>query len=96
MVYKIKVKGYQFFSKVLEHDIEPDYRETEDKNKDYYHANDYKQIKKLFNPHKKEYKKLLRKISKELGFDFYYQTIPNFRYHKLSDDFHPIWHTDFA
>ena len=31
MVYKIKVKGYQFLSKVLEHDIETDYRETEDK-----------------------------------------------------------------
>ena len=38
MVYKIKVKGYEFLSKVLEHDIENDYRETEDKNKDYYYA----------------------------------------------------------
>ena len=36
MVYKIKVKGYEFLSKVLEHDIENDYRETEDKNKVYY------------------------------------------------------------
>ena len=94
MVYKIKVKGYEFLSKVLEHDIENDYRETEDKNKDYYYASDYKQVIQLFNPHKKQYKKLLRKISKELGFDFYYQTIPNFRYHKSSDDFHPVWHTD--
>ena len=34
MVYKIKVKGYEFLSKVLEHDIENDYRETEDKNKE--------------------------------------------------------------
>ena len=57
MVYKIKVKGYEFLSKVLEHDIENDYRETEDKNKVYYYASDYKQIKKLFHRHKKDYKK---------------------------------------
>ena len=94
MVYKIKVKGYEFLSKVLEHDIENDYRETEDKNKVYYYASDYRQVKKLFHPYKKEYKKLLRKISKELGLDFYYQKIPNFRYHKTDDEFHPFWHND--
>ena len=53
MVYKIKVKGYEFLSKVLEHDIENDYRETEDKNKVYYYASDYRQVKKLFHPYKR-------------------------------------------
>ena len=94
MVQRIKVKGYDFLGEVLKHDIENDYRETDDKNKVYYYATDYKEVKKLFSGHRQKYIKLLKNISKELGFDFYYQTIPNFRYHKVDDGFHPFWHND--
>ena len=86
MVQRIKVKGYDFLGEVLKHDIENDYRETDDKNKVYYYATDYKEVKKLFSGHRQKYIKLLKNISKELGFDVVNLIPSSYKYLSLYKD----------